>query len=149
MKNMGAGYASRIVLSACIAALLFCLPYYCWGQSGETFGNIYTGLDALETLLSAMEERNATLLSSVTDLNQTLQTQEQVLVEQRRLTAARTSVERITAELDGNVRSIQEAKRIIGNIRAAVEELEAGLLAGDSGGGGAGLDGGPPAGALE
>jgi hypothetical protein len=47
---------------------------------------------------------------------------------------ARTSVERITAELDGNIRSVQEAKRIIGNIRAAVEELEVGFLAGDSGG---------------
>jgi ElaB/YqjD/DUF883 family membrane-anchored ribosome-binding protein len=87
MRDTGVGYASRIVLSACIAALLFCLPYYCWGQAGETFGNIYTGLDALETLLSAMEERNATLLSSVTDLEQTLQTQEQVLAEQKRLTA--------------------------------------------------------------
>jgi ElaB/YqjD/DUF883 family membrane-anchored ribosome-binding protein len=86
MRNTGVGYASRIVLSACIAALLFCLPYYCWGQSGETFGNIYTGLDALERLLSAMEERNATLLSSVTGLEQTLQTQEEVLGEQRRLT---------------------------------------------------------------
>jgi ElaB/YqjD/DUF883 family membrane-anchored ribosome-binding protein len=34
-----------------------------------------------------MEEQNATLLSSLTDLNQTLQTQEQALAEQRRSTA--------------------------------------------------------------
>jgi hypothetical protein len=62
--------------------------------------------------------------------------------------AARTSVGRITAELDGNIRSVQEAKRIISNIRAAVAEMEAGLLVGDRRGGGAGLDGGVTAGAV-
>ena len=42
--------------------------------------------------------------------------------------AARASVDRITAELHGNVRSIQEAKRIIGSVRDAVKTLEDSLL---------------------
>jgi hypothetical protein len=52
--------------------------------------------------------------------------------------AARAGIERITGELNGNIRSVQDAKRIIGEIRAAVEALEASLLdrCPDSSGGG-------------
>jgi hypothetical protein len=43
--------------------------------------------------------------------------------------AARAGVERITTELNGAIGNIQEAKRLIGNVRAAVKALEDSLLA--------------------
>jgi chromosome segregation ATPase len=51
----------------------------------DAFGNIYAGLDSLETLMNAMHERNERLQSSLTDLDRTLQTQEEVLHERTRL----------------------------------------------------------------
>jgi hypothetical protein len=50
--------------------------------------------------------------------------------------AARAGVERITNELNGNVQSIQEAKRIISTIRDAVAALENSLLGRDTDSGG-------------
>jgi hypothetical protein len=127
----------------CGWGLLLSCCYFCWGQSGETFGNIYTGLDALETLLSAMEERNATLLSSLTDLNQTLQTQEGVLAEQKRLTARH---EQALSVLRQSLAEMSEAyKRQSASLATSerqLKSLETGFLVGDRGGGGAGLDGG-------
>jgi ElaB/YqjD/DUF883 family membrane-anchored ribosome-binding protein len=131
----------------CGWGLLLCCCYYCAGQSAETFGNIYTGLDALETLMSAMEEQNATLLSSLTDLNQTLQTQEQALAEQRRLTARHEQAlvalrqswteiseayKRQSVSLATSERQLQKWKRgfWLGIVGAAGLGLTAGLLLG-------------------
>ena len=64
-----------------------CLFWLCLPLSAQedAFGSIYTGLDELEALINAMHERNERLQSSLTDLDQTLQTQEEVLHERTRL----------------------------------------------------------------
>jgi hypothetical protein len=54
--------------------------------------------------------------------------------------AARTGVERITAGLHGNIGSVQDAKRIIGEVRDAVKALEDSLLDSNTDSGGNGRD---------
>jgi septal ring factor EnvC (AmiA/AmiB activator) len=87
---------------------VLCLCWLCLPLQAQedAFGSIYTGLDSLEALMNAMQARNETLQSDVTDLSQTLQRQEEVLHERTRLIERH---EQALSELQQHLTAISEA----------------------------------------